>query len=309
MDELINNIIEKRNPTVVGLDPHIYLIPKTIMDQYSKHQEPMAEVLWQFNKTVIDAIADLVPAVKLQIAFYEQWGIEGLKAYQETTEYARKKGLVVIGDVKRGDISSTAKAYATAHLSGSFACDIATVNPLLGSDSIEPFLNICKSHNKGIFALVKTSNPSSEEFQNLLIDGRPLYLHIAEKVEQWGKDLVGKHGYSSVGAVVGATYPDEAKVLREAMPHSFFLVPGYGAQGATAEDLLPCFDERGLGAIVNSSRGILGAHLKEKDTKTNLQSFQDSVRRATKEMQQSLLQALEKNKKFEVYKEEYIHES
>lgn len=306
IDELIYKIIEKRNPTVVGLDPHIYLIPKTIMDKGSKNQEAMAEVLWQFNKAVIDAIADLVPAVKLQIAFYEQWGMEGLKAYQKTIKYANEKRLIVIGDVKRGDISSTARAYAVAHLSGSFACDMATVNPLLGSDSVEPFLNLCKSHNKGIFALVKTSNPSSEEFQNLLVDGKPLYLHIADKVEYWGADLIGKYGYSSVGAVVGATYPDEARQLREAMPHSFFLVPGYGAQGATAEDILSCFDERGLGAIVNSSRGILGAHLKEKNDKTDLQDFQDSIRRATKEMQQTLLQALENNYQLEAYEKEYL---
>lgn len=300
IDQLIEKIIEKRNPTVVGLDPQTYLIPQYFLDQYGK-EGSMGEVLWQFNKAIIEVIADLVPAVKLQIAFYERWGIEGLKTYQKTIEYTKEKGLIVIGDIKRGDISSTAQAYATAHLSGPFACDGVTLNPLMGTDSIEPFVALCKDHGKGGFILVKTSNPSSKEFQNLLVEGKPLYFYIAHRVEDWGAQLVGKYGYSSIGAVVGATYPQEAKELRQAMPHTFFLVPGYGAQGAKAEDIVSCFDERGLGAIINSSRGIIGAHLKEEGKDVSLKDFQSLVRGAVEKMQKELLKVLEESGKYKIY--------
>ncbi|SJZ76031.1 orotidine-5'-phosphate decarboxylase [Garciella nitratireducens] len=301
IDQLIKKIIEKRNPTVVGLDPQEYLIPQCIIKKYGEEIESIGEVLWQLNKVIIDQIAPLVPAVKLQIAFYERWGIEGLKAYQKTIQYAKEKELIVIGDIKRGDISSTAQAYAIAHLEGPFACDGVTVNPFMGSDSIRPFLDLCKRHEKGSFILTKTSNPSSKEFQNLVVEEKPLYLHIAYKVEEWGKSLIGDYGYSSIGAVVGATHPKEARELRKAMPHTFFLVPGYGAQGARAEDILSCFDERGLGAIVNSSRGIIGAHLKEKGRDISLEYFKNSVRNATEKMQKDLLKGLERNAKYKVY--------
>ncbi len=297
IDQLIEKIIERRNPTVVGLDPQEYLIPQCIIDEYYHGEESMGEVLWQFNKVIIEVVADLVPAVKLQIAFYERWGIEGLKAYQKTIQYAKEKGLIVIGDIKRGDIASTAKAYATAHLSGPFACDGVTLNPLMGTDSIEPFVDMCKEHGKGGFILVKTSNPSSKEFQNLLIGEKPLYLYIAHKVEDWGAELVGGYGYSSIGAVVGATYPQEAKELRQAMPHTFFLVPGFGDQGAKAEDVVSCFDERGLGAIINSSRGIIGAHLKEEGKDVSLKDFQSFLREAVEKMQRKLLKALRESGK------------
>ena len=304
MDRLIEKIIEKRNPTVVGLDPQIYLIPQCFIDLYSKAEEPMGEIFWQFNKAVIDALEEKIPAVKLQIAFYEQWGIEGLKAYEKTIKYATQKGLVVIGDIKRGDVSSTAQAYATAHLSGYFQCDAVTVNPLMGRDSVEPFLEQCKSHNKGIFVLVKTSNPSSGEIQSLVAQKQPVYQHIAHHVEKWGQNMIGQYGYSAVGAVVGATYPHEAKKLREEMPHTFFLVPGYGAQGATAQDVVPSFDDRGLGAVINSSRGILGAYLQEEGKEISLEEFQHSLIQATETMKNELLKALKEHNKDWAYREE-----
>lgn len=304
MDKLIEKIMEKNNPIVVGLDPQTYLIPQCIIDQYSKEEEPMGEIFWQFNKAVIDAIEQRVPAVKLQIAFYEQWGIEGLKAYQKTIRYAEEKGLMVIGDIKRGDVFSTAQAYASAHLKGPFECHAVTVNPFMGRDSIEPFLSLCKSKEKGIFALVKTSNPSSGEIQNLVADHKPIYRHLAQRVEKWGQDTLGKYGYSAVGAVVAATYPKEAKELREEMPNTFFLVPGYGAQGGRAEDIIHSFDDRGLGAIVNSSRGILGAYMQHKGKEVTLEEFQQSVITATEKMKKELLQALKENNKYQVYTEE-----
>jgi orotidine-5'-phosphate decarboxylase len=292
IDELIDKIREKNNPTVVGLDPQVYLIPKCILESFINNEEGMGEVFWQFNRVVIDAIGDLVPAVKLQIAFYEQWGIEGLRAYQKTIKYAKEKGLMVIGDIKRGDISSTAKAYASAHLKGPFECDSVTINPLLGWDSIEPFASICKNDNKGIFVLVKTSNSSSGELQNLMSQEKPIYMHLAQSVKTWGEELVGKYGYSSIGAVVAATYPGEAKRLRKEMPNTFFLVPGFGAQGGKAKDIVHSFDSRGLGAIVNSSRGILGAYIEEEGENISLETFKDSLIKATIKMKKELLEAL-----------------
>ena len=291
---LMDQIQTKDNPTIVGLDPQVYLIPKCIMGKYIDHEEAMGEVIWQFNKVVIDAIGDIVPAVKPQIAFYEQWGIEGLKAYQKTIQYARDKGLIVIGDIKRGDISSTAQAYANAHLRGPFACDAITINPLLGWDSIEPFARICEKDNKGIFALVKTSNPSSGELQNLISQEQPIYMHLARYVKTWGKDFIGEHGYSALGAVVAATYPEEAKKLRQAMPNTFFLVPGFGAQGGKAKDIVHSFDQNGLGAIVNSSRGILGAYLKEEGENITLKDFQKSLIKSKMKMKEKILEVLGK---------------
>lgn len=293
IDELMDQIEEKNNPSVVGLDPQLYLIPKCIMEKHIDHEEAMGEVIWQFNKAVIDAIEDTVPAVKAQIAFYEQWGIPGLKAYQKTIQYAKNKGLLVIGDIKRGDISSTAQAYAHAHLIGDFACDAITINPLLGWDSIEPFARLCQAQQKGIFILVKTSNPSSGEIQNLIAEDQAIYMHLAEYVKTWGEGLLGRHGYSSIGAVVAATYPEEAKKIRRAMPNTFFLVPGFGAQGGKAKDIIDSFDAKGRGAIVNSSRGILGAYMEEEGENISLLNFQKSLVRAATKMKEDLLQALD----------------
>ncbi len=240
----------------------------------------------------MDHTWDLIPCVKPQIAMYEQFGIEGLKVYERTVRYCQDKGLLVIGDAKRGDIGSTSAAYATAHLGrikvGSsfrtaFNTDFLTVNPYLGTDGVKPFVEVCKAEDKGIFVLVKTSNPSSGEFQDRRIDGRPLYEHVADKVVEWGADCMDKE-YSNVGAVVGATYPEMSAVLRKKMPHTYFLVPGYGAQGATAQDLRPCFDDQGLGAIVNSSRGIIAAYRQEKYARFGAEHFAEASRQAVMDM-------------------------
>ena len=244
IDKLVKKIKETKAPIVVGLDPMLSYVPeyikKTAFDEYGETLEGAAEAIWQYNKGIVDAVHDLIPAVKPQIAMYEQFGIEGLKVFQKTVDYCKSKDLVVIADIKRGDIGSTSAAYAVGHLGkvavGSktysvFGEDFATVNPYLGTDGIKPFVDVCKEEKKGIFVLVKTSNPSSGEFQDRLIDGKPLYELVGAMVNEWGKDTIGESGYSSVGAVVGATYPEMGKVLRKIMPKSFILVPGYGAQG------------------------------------------------------------------------------
>ena len=272
IDRLNQRIRELDAPVVVGLDPMLKYVPEPIQKQAFAEQgetlEGAAEAIWQFNKGIVDAICDLVPAVKPQVAMYEQFGVPGMAAYQKTIGYCKQKGLVVIGDVKRGDIGSTSEAYAVGHLGhvqvgsqslSAFDEDFATVNPYLGSDGIRPFLEVCQKEKKGIFVLVKTSNPSSGEFQDRLIDGRPLYEWVGEQVARWGQEAMGEGGYSYVGAVVGATYPEMGKVLRKIMPKTCILVPGYGAQGGKAADLAPYFNEDGLGAIVNSSRGIIAA--------------------------------------------------
>ena len=272
IDKLVKNIQKTNAPIVVGLDPMLSYIPEHIQKkafaEYGETLEGAAEAIWQFNKEIIDKTYDLIPAVKPQIAMYEQFGIPGLEAFSRTVKYAKEKNLVIIGDVKRGDIGSTSAAYAVAHLGrvnvgtksySAFDEDFATVNPYLGSDGIKPFIDVCKEEKKGIFILVKTSNPSSGEFQDRIIDGRPLYEWVGEKVAEWGEGLMTECGYSQVGAVVGATYPEEQKIIRQIIPHSYFLVPGYGAQGATAKDIANAFNDDGLGAIVNSSRGIMCA--------------------------------------------------
>ena len=268
---MINKLVEKikktNAPIVVGLDPMMKYIPEHILkqafDAYGETLKGAGEALWQYNKGIVDAVYDLIPAVKPQIAMYEQFGIEGMIAYQKTVDYCKEKGLVVIGDIKRGDIGSTSEAYAVGHLGRAqvvshsfegFGEDFATVNPYLGSDGVKPFIDVCKKEKKGIFVLVKTSNPSSGEFQDRLVDGRPLYELVGEKVAQWGEEAMGED-YSYVGAVAGATYPEMGAVLRKIMPRSYILVPGYGAQGGKGADLLPFFNKDGLGAIVNSSRG------------------------------------------------------
>ena len=275
INKLVDKIKKQNAPVVVGLDPMMKFVPKHLQDaafkEYGETLEGAAEAIWQFNKAIIDNIYDIVPAVKPQVAMYEQFGIPGMIAFKKTVDYCHEKDMVVIGDVKRGDIGSTSEAYAVAHLGkvkvgnkeiAAFDEDFATVNPYLGSDGINPFLKVCKEEKKGIFILVKTSNPSSGEFQDRLIDGRPLYEHVGEKVNEWAMQCMGDD-YSYVGAVVGATYPEMGKVLRKVMPKSFILVPGYGAQGGKAEDLVHFFNEDGLGAIVNSSRGIMTAYKKE----------------------------------------------
>ena len=306
INKLVDKIKKQNAPVVVGLDPMMKFVPKHLQDaafkEYGETLEGAAEAIWQFNKAIIDNIYDIVPAVKPQVAMYEQFGIPGMIAFKKTVDYCHEKDMVVIGDVKRGDIGSTSEAYAVAHLGkvkvgnkeiAAFDEDFATVNPYLGSDGINPFLKVCKEEKKGIFILVKTSNPSSGEFQDRLIDGRPLYEHVGEKVNEWAMQCMGDD-YSYVGAVVGATYPEMGKVLRKVMPKSFILVPGYGAQGGKAEDLVHFFNEDGLGAIVNSSREIIAAYAKEEYAKFGEANFADASRQAAIDMINDINGALNK---------------
>ena len=305
INKLISNIRKTNAPIVVGLDPMLNYIPEHIQKkafaEFGETLEGAAEAIWQYNKGIVDATCDLIPAVKPQIAMYEQFGIPGLIAYKKTVEYCKSKDLVVIGDIKRGDIGSTSAAYAVGHLGqvqvgskkyAGFDEDFATVNPYLGSDGVKPFMDVCKEEKKGIFVLVKTSNPSSGEFQDRVIDGRPLYELVGEKVAQWGDELRGD-GYSYVGAVVGATYPEMGKVLRKIMPKTFILVPGYGAQGGKGADLVHFFNEDGLGAIVNSSRGIIAAYKQEKYKEFGAENYADASRAAVKDMIADISGALE----------------
>lgn len=296
VSKLIEKIVKTGAPICVGLDPMLSYVPehvtKKAFEEYGETLAGAAEAIWQFNKEIVDATADLIPSVKPQIAMYEQFGIEGLKAYEKTVNYCKEKGLIVIGDVKRGDIGSTSTAYATGHIgrvqvgSNTFAgfdTEYITVNPYLGTDGVKPFVDVCNQYDKGIFVLVKTSNPSSGEFQDRLIDGLPLYEHVADKVVEWGSASMDGE-YSNVGAVVGATYPEMSKILRKRMPKTYFLVPGYGAQGGTAEDLKYCFNSDGLGAIVNSSRGIIAAYKNAKYEKFGAENFGEASRQAVKDM-------------------------
>lgn len=305
INKLISNIRKTNAPIVVGLDPMLNYIPEHIQKkafaEFGETLEGAAEAIWQYNKGIVDATFDLIPAVKPQIAMYEQFGIPGLIAYKKMVEYCKSKDLVVIGDIKRGDIGSTSAAYAVGHLGqvqvgskkyAGFDEDFATVNPYLGSDGVKPFMDVCKEEKKGIFVLVKTSNPSSGEFQDRVIDGRPLYELVGEKVAQWGDELMGD-GYSYVGAVVGATYPEMGKVLRKIMPKTFILVPGYGAQGGKGADLVHFFNEDGLGAIVNSSRGIIAAYKQEKYKEFGAENYADASRAAVKDMIADISGALE----------------
>ncbi|HAZ91466.1 MAG TPA: orotidine-5'-phosphate decarboxylase [Eubacterium sp.] len=305
INTLIKKIKETKAPIVVGLDPMLNYMPAHLLEKAIKEQgetlEAAASTVYEYNKGIVDAIYDLVPAVKPQIAMYEQFGIPGLKAYADTVEYCKKKGLVVIGDVKRGDIGSTSAAYATAHIGkikiGNTVCtpfgeDFATVNPYLGVDGIKPFIDVARENNTGIFVLVKTSNPSSGEFQDRIVDGRPLYEYVGEKVNEWGETCMGDD-YSYVGAVVGATYPEQGKVLRKIMPKTYILVPGYGAQGGKGADLVHFFNEDGLGAIVNSSRGIIAAYKQEKYASYGAEGFADAARAAVIDMREDINSALE----------------
>ncbi len=306
---MINKLVEKikqtNAPVVVGLDPMMGFIPEHItkkaFEEHGETLEGAAEAIWLFNKAIVDSTCDLIPAVKPQIAMYEQFGIPGMMAFKKTVDYCKEKGLVVIGDIKRGDIGSTSSAYAVGHLGkvtvGSksyygFDEDFVTVNPYLGSDGVNPFLEVCKEEKKGIFVLVKTSNPSSGEFQDRLIDGKPLYELVGEKVAAWGEECMGKD-YSYVGAVVGATYPEMGKVLRKVMPKSFILVPGYGAQGGKGKDLVHFFNEDGLGAIVNSSRGIIAAYKNAQYAdRFASENFADASRQAVLDMIDDIAGAL-----------------
>ena len=296
IQQLIEKIQKTKAPICVGLDPMLSYVPEHVKAKaFKEHGETLegaAEAIWQFNKEIVDHTWDLIPSVKPQIAMYEQFGLPGLAVYKKTVDYCQEKGLVVIGDAKRGDIGSTSAAYATAHIGKvqvgenvfqGFGTDFLTVNPYFGTDGVKPFVEACNANDKGIFILVKTSNPSSGEFQDRLIDGRPLYEWVAEKVVEWGSSSMDGD-YSNVGAVVGATYPEMSRILRGLMPHTYFLVPGYGAQGGTAEDLKPCFKEDGLGAIVNSSRGIIAAYRQEKYAKFGPEHFGEASRQAVLDM-------------------------
>ena len=304
INQLTAKIKKTGAPIVVGLDPMLNYVPQHIQKkafaEFGETLEGAAEAIWQFNKEIVDKTYDLIPAVKPQIAMYEQFGLPGLAAFKKTVDYCKEKGLVVIGDIKRGDIGSTSAAYAVGHIgkvqvgSRSYAPfdeDFVTVNPYLGSDGINPFLDVCREEKKGTFVLVKTSNPSSGEFQDRLIDGRPLYELVGEKVAQWGESLMGEE-YSYVGAVVGATYPEMGKVLRKIMPKAYILVPGYGAQGGKGKDLVHFFNEDGLGAIVNSSRGIIAAYKQETYAKYGEENFADASRAAVEDMIADIRSAL-----------------
>jgi len=304
INKVVANIKKTNAPIVVGLDPMLNYIPEHVQKkafaEFGETLEGAAEAIWQFNKEIVDKTYDLIPAVKPQIAMYEQFGIPGLEAFKKTVDYCKEKGLVVIGDIKRGDIGSTSAAYAVGHLghvqvgSKSYAPfdeDFVTVNPYLGSDGVNPFIDICKEENKGLFILVKTSNPSSGEFQDQLVDGRPLYELVGEKVAAWGEAHMGDE-YSYIGAVVGATYPEMGKVLRKVMPKSYILVPGYGAQGGQGKDLVHFFNEDGLGAIVNSSRGIIAAYKQEAYAKFGAENFGDASRAAVEAMVADISNAL-----------------
>ncbi len=305
INKLTAKIQKTQAPIVVGLDPMLNYIPKHIQEkafkEYGETLEGAAEAIWQFNKEIVDKTYDLIPAVKPQIAMYEQFGIPGIAAFKKTVDYCKEKGLIVIGDIKRGDIGSTSAAYAVGHIgkvqvgSSSYAAfdeDFATINPYMGSDSVKPFMEVCKEEKKGLFVLVKTSNPSSGEFQDQLVNGRPLYELVGEKVAQWGEECMGDT-YSYVGAVVGATYPEMGKILRRIMPKAYILVPGYGAQGGQGKDLVHFFNEDGLGAIVNSSRGIIAAYKQEKYAKFGEENFADASRAAAEDMIADINGALE----------------
>lgn len=304
IDQLITKIKATDAPIVVGLDPMLGYIPNYIKEaafkEYGETLEGAAEAVWQYNKGIVDAVYDLIPAVKPQVAMYEQFGIPGMMAFHKTVQYCKEKGLIVIGDIKRGDIGSTSAAYATGHIGkvtiGSntyepFGEDFVTVNPYLGTDGIKPFVDVCKENDKGLFILVKTSNPSSGEFQDRLIEGRPLYEHMGEKVAEWGADCMSGD-YSNIGAVVGATYPEQGKILRKLMPKTFILVPGYGAQGGKGADLAHFFNEDGLGAIINSSRGIIAAYKQEAYAKFGEEGYADAARAAVLDMKADINSAI-----------------
>ena len=273
IDKLINKIKETNNPTVMGLDPRYDMLPKCVTDKYPKTLEGVSKAIIEYNKALIDATYDIIPAVKPQLAFYEMFGIPGMVAFEETCKYAKEKGMIIIADNKRGDIGSTAQGYSNAYLGRTpigeieeavYDVEFITVNPYMGTDCVKPFIEDCKKYNKGIFILVKTSNPSSGELQDVKLgSGEEVYKKVVELVEKWGEELRGEYGYSSIAAVVGATYPKQLQELRELAPHTYFLIPGYGAQGGKASDIALGFDKTGLGGIVNASRSLMCAYKSE----------------------------------------------
>ena len=300
IDNLIEKIKETNNPTVMGLDPRYDMIPEVVRNKYSNDLEGISKAILEYNKELIDNTYDIIPAIKPQLAFYEMFGIEGMKVFKETCKYAKEKGMIVIADAKRGDIGSTAKGYSNAYLGQTQIgeqkinvfenIDFLTVNPYLGVDSITPFVEDCIKYGKGIFVLVKTSNPSSGELQDLKLEnGKTVYEHVASLVEKWGEELRGEYGYSSVAAVVGATYPEQLKEIREKAPHTYFLIPGYGAQGGKAEDIALGFDEKGIGGIVNASRSLMCAYKSDKwKEKFTEAEFGKATRAEALEMKQVL---------------------
>lgn len=308
VDRLIEETLKKKNPSVIGLDPDLSQIPDCYKRESSSENplQAAAEAIEKFNRDIIDTVFDLVPAVKPQIAFYEKYGSHGIRTFENTIAYAKKKGLVVITDAKRNDIGNTANAYAQAHLGkvetlngekiSAFDADFLTVNPFMGSDTIEPFLNICKLYGKGIFILIKTSNPGSYEIQNIRMEnGLSVSESLAFYIDRESKNFLGKYGYSSLCAVIGATYPEEATNLRKIMSNNYFLVPGYGTQGGSEKDIVTCFHSNGLGAIVNSSRGILYSHMSDSERKNiTKQHYLKNVREATQSMQEKIYLALKK---------------
>ena len=300
IEKLVERIKKLEAPIVVGLDPTLNFVPGFLLDKAVNEKgetlEAAADAIFEFNKKIVDAVYDLIPAVKPQIAMYEQFGIPGLMAFKKTLDYCREKGLLVIGDAKRGDIGSTSTAYAIGHIGkvkvGSteiapFDEDFLTINPYMGSDSVVPFVEECKKYDKGLFILVKTSNPSSGEFQDQKVGKKAVYELVGKKVDEWGAELI-KNGYSDVGAVVGATYPEMGEVLREIMPKAYILVPGYGAQGGTAAELKPFFNKDGLGAIVNSSRGIIAAYKQDKYAEYGAEGFAEAARAAVIDMKNDI---------------------
>lgn len=305
IDQLIQQIKGKNNPTVVGLDPRLDFVPAHIKeaayDEFGKTPAAVAKAYYEFNKGIIDEVADLIPAVKPQVAMYEQLGAVGIQAYIDTIAYAKSKGLIIIGDIKRSDIASTAQSYADGHIGlvdiegekvEIYGEDFITLNPFLGIDSVEPYFEACRTRNKGLFLLVKTSNPNSGQLQDLCVKDQYLYEYIGGLVSQWGEDMIGDYGFSKIGAVVGATHKEQGIRLREQMPHTFFLVPGYGAQGATAEDLAGTFNKDGLGSIVNSSRGIIAAYTKVKYADFGAKEFGKASRQAVIDMRDDLNRVL-----------------
>lgn len=300
IEKLVERIKKLEAPIVVGLDPTLNFVPGFLLDKAINEKgetlEAAADAIFEFNKKIVDAVYDLIPAVKPQIAMYEQFGIPGLMAYKQTVDYCHEKGLLVIGDAKRGDIGSTSTAYAIGHIGkvkiGSteiapIDTDFLTINPYMGSDSVVPFVEECKKYDKGLFILVKTSNPSSGEFQDQKVGKEAVYELVGKKVDEWGAELV-RNGYSDVGAVVGATYPEMGEVLREIMPKAYILVPGYGAQGGTAAELKPFFNKDGLGAIVNSSRGIIAAYKQDKYAEYGAEGFAEAARAAVIDMKNDI---------------------
>ena len=304
IDRLIEKIIKLKSPVVMGLDPRYEMLPQCVTKKYSLDLEGASKAILEYDKTLIDSVYDIIPAIKPQIAFYEMFGIYGMKTFLDTCKYAKEKGMIVIADNKRGDIGSTAKGYSNAYLGKTkigeieesvFDVDFMTVNPYMGTDCIEPFIEDCKKYNKGIFILAKTSNPSSGELQDKKLEnGEEVYKKVISLIEKWGEDLRGKYGYSSIGAVVGATYPKQLKDLRTFSPHTFFLIPGYGAQGGKAEDIKLGFDNNGLGGIVNASRSLMCAYKKEEWKKNH---NEEEYGLATRE------EAIKMNKELNFFKE------